>query len=819
VVQVHEIGRADGRTFIAMELVRGQPLDQWQQARPGWRECVHVYLQAGQGLAAAHAEGLVHRDFKPSNCILGDDDRVRVLDFGLARLHEPASEASDGEPHGEHRPADGLTQTGTFMGTLAYMPLEQLSGKVADAASDQFSFCVSLYEALYGERPFAGRSASELATSLSEGRLRPAAPGPRVPTTVRRVLRRGLAHSPAERWPSMDALLAELSRRVRPRRLVAPVLVTGGLLAVGAGLWQQARVAGQVCHGAETQLADAWGPTQRAAVEAAIARTSVPYAATSSAEVTARLDAYASEWARMHQDTCEATHLRREQTAEAMDLRMGCLQDRKLALREAADVLARVDATSVERAVNVAASLPALAGCARVQALQAAAPPPDDPERAAGVRTARARLARARALESAGRYDEALDALEPLRAEAERLGHAPLRAEVAYWRGAVLQARGQPGPAAEELEQAYAWALEHGHDEVATDAAGLLVFVAGVQGDRLELGRQWGTTALALARRGNHVSEEATALLHLGMVLRGRGDDEQALAHIRRALEIKERELGPQHPHVAVALGALATVLEQRGALDEALETLRRGQAIDEQILGPEHPQLATSYGSIGRVLVKQGLLDEGLAQLQRALAIYEAVGDGPSAAAMLDTLAQLRFEQGRIDDAAALLERALARAQPALGSEHPEVGTMLGNLANVRQAQGRLDEALELQRRALAIHETALGPEHVVVAYAASNLGLLLHKKGAHDEALVLQRRALAMLERIHGPSHPEVAAAALELGMALHEHGERAAALELVERARAIAAALGSEQELADEARKWLDQHREPAPSMQAP
>jgi tetratricopeptide (TPR) repeat protein len=628
---------------------------------------------------------------------------------------------------------------------------------------------------------------------------------------VRRAVRRGLSQSPADRWPSMDALLAELSRRARPRRLLAPALVTGGLLAVGVGLWQQARVAEQACRGAAAELADAWGSAQRAEVEAAIDRTGVPYARASRDDVVARLDAYASAWARMHQDTCEATHLRHEQTAEAMDLRMACLQDRRLALREAAGVLARVDATSVERAVNVAASLPALAGCERVQALRVAAPPPDDPERAAAVKAARARLARARALEAVGHYDEAMRALDPLRAEAETLGHAPLRAEVAYWRGAVLQARGEPVAAAEALERAYAWALEHGHDEVATDAATLLVFVVGVLGDRLELGQQWGTTALALARRDGRASEEGSALLHLGMVLGRRGDDEQALAHIRHALEIKERELGPQHPHVAVVLGALANALEQRGELDEALEVLRRAQAIDEQILGDEHPQLATSYGSIGRVLVKQGLLDEGQAQLERALALYEAVGDGPNAAAVLDTLAQLRFGQGRLDDAAALLERALAQSQRALGPDHPEVGTMLGNLANVRHAQGRLDEALELLRRALAIHEAALGPEHASVARGAGNLGLLLHEKGATDEALVLQRRSLAIHESVHGLSHPEVAAAALELGVALYEHGERASGRQLVERARAIATALPEEQELAEEARKWLAEHSE--------
>jgi serine/threonine protein kinase len=152
VVHLYEIGREEERTFIAMELVRGRTLDHWQRERPPWRECLGVYLQAGQGLAAAHAVGLVHRDFKPSNCIVGDDGRVRVLDFGLARAVEQDDDI-DGREEGEGKPVTKdaplgarLTQTGAVVGTVAYMPLELLMGSPASVASDQFGFCVSLYE-------------------------------------------------------------------------------------------------------------------------------------------------------------------------------------------------------------------------------------------------------------------------------------------------------------------------------------------------------------------------------------------------------------------------------------------------------------------------------------------------------------------------------------------------------------------------------------------------------------------------------------------------------------------------------------------------
>ncbi len=230
VVQVFEIGETEGQVFVAMELVKGQTLRQWH-GEPGtsrhWVECVEAYLQAGRGLAAAHAKGLVHRDFKPGNAIMDDEGRVRVLDFGLARRgdgDDESYEATGGVPSVIRRartdkqevvPLDlSLTKTGAVLGTPAYMPPEQMTGKETDARSDQFSFCVSLYEAVYGERPFEGLTLLALVTSMARGRVRPAPEGREVPAELRAVLLRGLATEPEDRWPSMDQLLERLQRMV-----------------------------------------------------------------------------------------------------------------------------------------------------------------------------------------------------------------------------------------------------------------------------------------------------------------------------------------------------------------------------------------------------------------------------------------------------------------------------------------------------------------------------------------------------------------------------------------------------------------------------
>lgn len=242
VVQVYEVGEVEDQVFIAMELVKGEPLDRWQAQERSWWECVNVYLEAGQGLAAAHAAGLVHRDFKPGNCIVDEHGRVRVLDFGLAReVKMPTDEALRVPRLRTVGIAEGLslTRPGTVMGTVAYMPPEQMQGQTADERADQFSFCVSLYEAVYGKRPFEGRMMLALMNAAANGNVRPAPKGSKVPAKLRGLLLRGLAAEPGQRWSSMDALLEELGKLAAPRRrwrLGAGV--TAGLIASGAGqIW------------------------------------------------------------------------------------------------------------------------------------------------------------------------------------------------------------------------------------------------------------------------------------------------------------------------------------------------------------------------------------------------------------------------------------------------------------------------------------------------------------------------------------------------------------------------------------------------------
>jgi hypothetical protein len=245
VITVYEVGTEGGNVFLAQELLDGGTLGEWLK-RPRERAAIiEKFIAAGRGLAAAHGADLVHRDFKPDNVLLGKDGRIRVADFGLARAGTALGDAlAATQRHGGPRvdpdpmasPMSALTRTGAVMGTPMFMAPEQHKGERADAQSDQFSFCVSLYHALYGAWPFDGKTAPALADAVIEGRLAPAPKNADVPARIRKILLRGLATAPSARYPSMEALLADLEPEIRPpAKSRLPIVLGAIVLVLGAG--------------------------------------------------------------------------------------------------------------------------------------------------------------------------------------------------------------------------------------------------------------------------------------------------------------------------------------------------------------------------------------------------------------------------------------------------------------------------------------------------------------------------------------------------------------------------------------------------------
>ena len=245
VVVVHEVGTANDRDYVAMELIDGQTLAEWLAGKPRQvSQIVDAFCAAGRGLAAAHAAGLVHRDFKPHNVLRRRDGRIVVTDFGLARgvdaaplpaaaaavafdvTLRPGAAAEGSQPSG----LSGITQTGALMGTPAYMAPEQWTGGVVGPPADQFAFCVALWEALTGERPFKGDTVEELKSEVKRGPE--TLDQSKLPRRLRHTLVRGLDPDPAKRWPSMDALLAKMVRVDRSVGLA--FMLAGGALVAGA---------------------------------------------------------------------------------------------------------------------------------------------------------------------------------------------------------------------------------------------------------------------------------------------------------------------------------------------------------------------------------------------------------------------------------------------------------------------------------------------------------------------------------------------------------------------------------------------------------
>ena len=389
VLVVYDVGTFKESVFIAMEYIEGNTLGYWIQAsKRSWRQVLDVYSAAGRGLLAAHTAGLVHRDFKPENVMITKAGQVRVMDFGLAReqgtdapslaqteavransravalaetlnadadADATAKLGADAAPVGTS-PSGGylrakLTQTGAILGTPAYMAPEQFAGTGGDARTDQFSFCVALYEGLYGQRPFAGKNVIELMANVVAGTISEPPSDARVPAWLRRVLLRGLQPSPGQRYPSMTDLLAALGRdpAVRRRRAIATtvslMLVAG--VAVGANRLSAGERA--LCAGGADRAATAWGAQRREAVERAFVASGNKHAKSALAGAAALLDGYVARWAGMYRETCEATQIRGEQSAEVLDLRMGCLNERLSSVRALTDVFATANTGCQQR--------------------------------------------------------------------------------------------------------------------------------------------------------------------------------------------------------------------------------------------------------------------------------------------------------------------------------------------------------------------------------------------------------------------------------------------------------------------------------------
>jgi tetratricopeptide (TPR) repeat protein len=795
VVAIHDVGTIGEQVWLAMELVPGRTLSQWLETPRRWPKVLEVLRRAGEGLAAAHAAGLLHRDFKPDNVMVGDDGRVRVMDFGLARANLDALEI-DSSPTMETSTAlsSSVTRVGALVGTPSYMAPEQLGSNELSAAADQFTFCVTLWEALFGERPFGGDTPMELLANVLEGKLRPPARRRAVPGWLRRACERGLVIDPARRWPSMSALLDTLAKG-RKRAAVRKGLLTVGVLALlGAGVegqrrWDIARRTA-ACEATGNELDVAWNAEREQALHDALVATGLGYAPMTAEQVVPSLAQRAQAWRHARIEACLDADVQRRWDATTLDRSLWCLEERRMELESLVDELLLADAAVLQKAVGVAAGLSPVAACQNEEVLATLSPPPEDAREA--LRAVRADLVRAINLERAGRYDKGLSLARETLARAEALGWPPLVARARSQLGVLLERSGAYLEAETELERAYFDAAKGVAPEVVFQAATVLAYVVGVVAIRPAEGRRWARladVALEHVPDGEHL-HRASLLVNLAAVHAMAADFDEAKLLYEQACAIRERSLGPEHPELAQCLIKLAGVHYTTGAYDEAKALYERVLAIREQTLGPEHPDLAQSLNHLASLQYTTGAYDEAQVLHERALAIREKALDPehPDLAESLNSLALVSHATGDHERALPLYERALAIWEVALGPEHTQLARTLDHVVDLHLDAGAPEAARPFLERALAIRETSLGPEHPELAKSLDRLATLHLDTGTLAEATALYERSLAIREKALGPEHPELAVALLGLAKIALAQQRPSDAVPLAERAVAL-------------------------------
>jgi tetratricopeptide (TPR) repeat protein/predicted Ser/Thr protein kinase len=813
VIRVHDVGTYEDRVFIAMELVQGQTLAEWLAgARRRVDEVVRVLSAAGQGLAAAHAAGLVHRDFKPSNVLLGDDGRVKVTDFGLARAQARAevpedAEASsiDGTPslHSARVEAT-LTRTGALVGTPAYMAPEQFDGRAVDPRSDQFSFCVALYEALAGKRPFGGSTPWKIAGSIAAQRF--AAPLPSTsPRALRQAVRRGLRVDPAERHPDMHSLLRALAPAHGARRRRAAWVVAAAM--VGSGAWWAARaeppVADDYCAEVAERLVGVWDDAQRERGQQAFEATGLSYAADTWVRTRARLDAQASAWVDAQRQVCEATAaLERAGASEAADLheiaaqreaidrQMVCLHRRFAELRRLGELLATADAALVERAPQAVEALGSIEACANAE-------PGPGPEPGPAVDHGQAALARVEALaevevlQEAGRYDDAVTAAQAAVAAMDETSRGE-QAEALLALAMAEESAARADDAEQHFHAAFSSAAASGRDEVALHAAlGLATVISKAAHPRFEEAERWTEHAdAALDRLGRMPEHVARIEGARGRIDFERGDYEAARQHFERALQVRTQELGPDDHRLASHhnnLGHAYAALERQA---DAIEHERRALELERAHYGQEHPRvgaalsmLCSSYSDAGQLDAAISTGTEAVAMLRKTLS-----KDHPSLGTALVNLGSAQSRAGQPAEAERSFLEALENAKAAYGERHRRVGLALNNLGVHHELTGQLGQAEGYHRQAAEMFVATLGPAHPTTAIVESNLASVLVKEDKLDEAEVVLRGSLRTLEEQLGVDHPDVAIPMALLGQVLMDRGRAAEALPLLERVHVL-------------------------------
>lgn len=769
VVPIHEVGQHGGQLFIAMEYIPGGTVRQWLETPRSWGEIVGLFIQAGRGLAGAHAIELVHRDFKPDNVLVGEDGRARVADFGLARAIVPKldrdsvertaawSEASGGTrsatASGSQPPfepasssermsllSNKITQTGAAVGTVAYMAPEQWGGAELDARADQFSFCVALFEALYGVRPFAGRNAGALLYNIQRGRFQDPLPGRRVPRRILKILRRGLASDPESRFPSMLVLLRRLERRPISRPRIAFSIGALGVATV-VGATMNTEDAEDPCEAGVAEMRRLWTPAVEGELQQAAAATGKVHAVDALERAVRALSSYADKWTDAYADACASTHVRKEQTESTFELVAACLAERRRAFESTVGELQTGELDKLESSVRAATSLPGIDPCTNTAALGQLDPLPSDSEVRQSLLNVRAEIQALREQASDMDYEDAIARAEELLERAQEIGYRPTtgRARLAI---VAVQERASRFTTDDQVREAFNDGLASGDYHLAADAAALSVEFHAPK-DAAEAHR-WGSTGATLL---DEIGASKLAYLRL---LRAEGvaygmamDFEHAEPLFREIIDDLLAE-DPEDPRLAGAYSDLAVMLTHKGEHEAAATFLEEAHARAIQAKGPRHPDVALTLANVARIRLGMGERRVAIPMFEEARAVLSAAygEEDPTVARLDNDLADLYAGSGEVNRAIALLEHAIKVMRTTDGDRLPSrfdaeilYSQLLAETGRGSEAAASLEVTIE------SIREYALP---VQLSLALTEAASQAYHRGEHRTAVEMGREAI---------------------------------------------------------------------------
>jgi tetratricopeptide (TPR) repeat protein len=716
VVAVYDVGTWKSQVFIAMELITGGTLLDWRAVRErSWREIAVVFERAGRGLAAAHGAGVIHRDFKPENILMGEDGRVLVTDFGLARIADPSLPPIDlVRPDSGQPISSALTRTGTghLVGSPAYMAPEQMDGKPVDERSDVFSFCVALHESLRGERPFAGGTLRDLREEIRLGKFRDLAK--EVPPFLRKLIARGLAEDPAQRYPGMPELLTDLqlglADRARPTwalvlGLVAFITLGGSLYVIEARLRDPSRL----CPQQTARVAKVWNEEKREAITKVYAALGYNDGRDQPLTIQRGLDNYAEAWLNAQNESCRATRVKKVQPEPVFERRVACLDQRLDEFSSLIElILTKTDRVTMKHVSAAVASLSPVSSCEDSPIMRESLLPPSGGQIGEQLAAARLGFAEGRALLSVGAWQKAFDRLIRVEAAARELHYPALESEALLLQGRAEDHISHYANAERLLRDSAISGELARRDDLAAKAFCQLIFVSGNDLNHVEDALRWAEFAqAAIDRAGGALDLQSWREQHLGSVLANHKRANEALPHLKYALELAEKmALSVDAPELGTPVEAYAVGFVLARRYDEAMPLMRRALALLSRKFPPNHPNLSEMKINLGETLLLAGHLEEAETPSREALASL-LVTDGPDNE--LTTVAEV--DLSRILSAKHQLAEALVLAQKAVVTcsirdrcESERAGDAWQAQGVVQLAMGHADEALKSIEQAVLL-------------------------------------------------------------------------------------------------------------------